>query len=816
MSTDDSDRAATPGIVPDSSIEDVPPSRTRDVLDPLHACAALLLGVVVVVFAAYLRGTTSGVEHDVHNAGRALEWLMDVPASVIQQSATVIIVIGILVHLLRERDWLELATSVIAMFCGYGSIWAISFTVSQLDQPSLLLSLDALGSNSGTGLLPDMYAGMAALLTVAGPRAVRTMVKWGWNALFVTSMLMIVLSWHTVVGVIVSFCVGRIVGLLFRFAIGTQNKGLWGIHIVRALHRIGIDASELTRLHRERDASDMPTALVDDDLIEHSRIYQVRAPTGDYIVSVLDNQAHSAGYLSQIWQWIRFTGISVRHDRSAADANHHHLAMLLGLHNIGLQTPPVYGVADAGESSILVFEAPVRLQSCDVAHISDDDARDILACVLQAHRRGYSHRAITAQTLARTATGRAILIGWHHGNYASSPVDLALDKVQLLSLLSACIGVSRTLASARQVWGERTLIDVLPYVQKTGIPNATRQLPMWNGNVLTELRESLTSLVPEDSNVPVETIPISRFSLRSFLAIAFAVIAVAVVFTQLRPNDVIAALQQAKPAMAALSLLFSILAWIGSALTLGVFIDADKRHYTALFLSQVAQGFTSVSMPAGVGPAVINLQYLRKLGYRNTPATAIMSVTWAIQALTTLCMVLLIGLFSGSHTLTTMIPTNTLIVVIGATALIFCTLMAISPVRRLVLTKYVPMLRVYVRELASMLSQPRQLIIATLGALVLNVATGLGFWASLLAFGYHTNPAETIFIFLLANTLGSAVPTPGGLGAVEAAVTFAFTSVGVPPAVALSATLLYRVAFYWLRIPMGMAAMRWLARRNLI
>lgn len=91
-----------------------------------------------------------------------------------------------------------------------------------------------------------------------------------------------------------------------------------------------------------------------------------------------------------------------------------------------------------------------------------------------------------------------------------------------------------------------------------------------------------------------------------------------------------------------------------------------------------------------------------------------------------------------------------------------------------------------------------------------------GFWAALLAFGYHTNPIETTFIFLLANTLGSAVPTPGGLGAVEAALSVAFTAVGVPSTIAISATLVYRIAFYWLRIPIGALAMKWLDRHNLI
>lgn len=115
-----------------------------------------------------------------------------------------------------------------------------------------------------------------------------------------------------------------------------------------------------------------------------------------------------------------------------------------------------------------------------------------------------------------------------------------------------------------------------------------------------------------------------------------------------------------------------------------------------------------------------------------------------------------------------------------------------------------------------MLSHPKELAFGILGALVLNISTGLGFWIALMAFGCHTNPVETTFIFLLANTLGSAVPTPGGLGAVEAALSVAFTAVGIPSTIAVSATLVYRIAFYWLRIPMGAVAMKWLDRHNLI
>jgi len=42
------------------------------------------------------------------------------------------------------------------------------------------------------------------------------------------------------------------------------------------------------------------------------------------------------------------------------------------------------------------------------------------------------------------------------------------------------------------------------------------------------------------------------------------------------------------------------------------------------------------------------------------------------------------------------------------------------------------------------------------------------------------------------------------------------TAVGIPSTIAVSATLVYRIAFYWLRIPMGAVAMKWLDRHNLI
>jgi uncharacterized protein (TIRG00374 family) len=55
--------------------------------------------------------------------------------------------------------------------------------------------------------------------------------------------------------------------------------------------------------------------------------------------------------------------------------------------------------------------------------------------------------------------------------------------------------------------------------------------------------------------------------------------------------------------------------------------------------------------------------------------------------------------------------------------------------------------------------------------------------------------------------------TPGGLGFVEAGLVGTLTLAGVPAAQALTATLLYRLAAYWLPIPAGGVAYLLFRRR---
>jgi uncharacterized protein (TIRG00374 family) len=807
-----------PGQQTGPYIDDVAPRRTHDFADLARTGLSALIAAVVMVFGVYLGGMTRGVESDAHTAAQAINWLADFPSTVLTQLATTIIVLIVLAQLVFAREWLQTAVSALTMFAGYGMAWGISTLISGLDDSTLSMALISAATTFGSGLLPGIYAGMAAFLTAAGPRRTRSTVKWGWNILYITAALMVVLSWHSVTGMLVSLAAGRTVGMLIRFIVGTQTKGAWGADLIATLGGIGLEASSLIR-HQ-----DMPTAghgslatTLDDDLAEGSRIYDLETTNGrHFIVSVIDAQTHTAGYLKQLWDWARFTSVSIRRDRSVRDAVQHHFSMLLGLSNIKLPTPAAYGIADTEESAILVLDAHTIELSANLSTLTKADAVAYMRYLSVANRRGYTHRRITPDTLARLEDGTAVIAGWLNGDNASDPANAALDKVQLLSLFAALIGVAPAIAAAREAWGDATLTTLAPFIQKVAVPSATRALDTWDKQLLASLRTGINAMVDEETAESTEPVTLARFSWRSMLTMLLVIVAMVVVFTQLKPEEIITALTNANPMMAVVVLGFGLCGWIGSSISLGALMDKDKRGTIGVFMSQVAGGFATVSMPAGVGPSFVNLQFLRRSGYRNTPASAIMSAVLVVYYGVYFAMLVLIGLFTGRAMFSGAIPTNILVIVLGAVVAVVSVAMMIPPLRHWVTRRLMPLAKTYINQLLDVLSRPRQLTISCLGALFQNIATGLAFWAALQAFGYASNPIETTFVFMLAYALGSAVPTPGGLGGVEAALTFAFVAVGVPQGVALSATLLHRVVFYWLRIPLGAAAMKWLDRRNLV
>lgn len=115
---------------------------------------------------------------------------------------------------------------------------------------------------------------------------------------------------------------------------------------------------------------------------------------------------------------------------------------------------------------------------------------------------------------------------------------------------------------------------------------------------------------------------------------------------------------------------------------------------------------------------------------------------------------------------------------------------------------------------AAAVRNPRQATLMLGGSLLITASQAGSLYAALRVFDVHPSPLAVVVVYLVGSALGAVSPTPGGLGAVEAALVAGLTSsVGdVASGPAITAVLLYRLATYWLPILPGLLAYRVLRR----
>ena len=69
-------------------------------------------------------------------------------------------------------------------------------------------------------------------------------------------------------------------------------------------------------------------------------------------------------------------------------------------------------------------------------------------------------------------------------------------------------------------------------------------------------------------------------------------------------------------------------------------------------------------------------------------------------------------------------------------------------------------------------------------------------------------------VYLVGSAVSSAAPTPGGIGAVEAALIAGLTAVGLDREIAVPAVFLFRIVTFWLPIVPGWIMFFVLQRRG--
>ncbi len=225
-------------------------------------------------------------------------------------------------------------------------------------------------------------------------------------------------------------------------------------------------------------------------------------------------------------------------------------------------------------------------------------------------------------------------------------------------------------------------------------------------------------------------------------------------------------------------------------------------------LVQVASSFANRLTPAGLGGIGLNIRYLERAGLDRSAAVAAVAVNTAAGALVhVLGLLVAVALIGRAGVGAAHLPKAWPVLVALAAALAAGGLLLWSPLGRQRLVA--PAVRAG-QELAGVLRRPGKAAQLFGGSAGVTLAYALTLACCLQAFDAHVPLASTIAVYLAAAAVASASPTPGGLGAMEAALVAGLTAVGAPTGPAVAGVLAFRLLTYWLPVLPG-----WLAYRAL-
>jgi len=171
----------------------------------------------------------------------------------------------------------------------------------------------------------------------------------------------------------------------------------------------------------------------------------------------------------------------------------------------------------------------------------------------------------------------------------------------------------------------------------------------------------------------------------------------------------------------------------------------------------------------------------------------------------------------ASTDLSHFVPRAEVLYLIAGVALgIVGTFLFVPKLRRWLATAVRPRLNEVTRDLVELVREPKRLGLILLGCAGTTLGAALALWASVEAFGGGTTFVTVTVVTMVGGTLASAAPTPGGVGAVEAALIGGLAAFGVPTAVGVPSVLLYRMLTCWLPVFIGWPVMRWLTKNEMI
>ncbi|MBT2376403.1 flippase-like domain-containing protein [Streptomyces sp. ISL-111] len=360
---------------------------------------------------------------------------------------------------------------------------------------------------------------------------------------------------------------------------------------------------------------------------------------------------------------------------------------------------------------------------------------------------------------------------------------------------------------------ERKSLRTEKQAEKRAVDDAMEEAR--EGDLLAQIRRQVLLIRPQ---APVEPVRLERIKPRTLFSFIAGAIAAYFLISQVTQADFGVLVEQAEWGWVAAALGFSGLSYVAAAMSLLGFVP-ERVPFLKTVQAQVAGSFVKIVAPAAVGGVALNTRFLQRAGVR--PGLAVASVG-ASQLFGLGCHILLLALFgylTGTEkTPDSLTPSRTVIAGLLTVAVLVLVVTAIPFLRKFVVTRVRSLFAGVVPRMLDVVQRPQKLVTGIGGMLLLTGLFVLCLDASIRAFSGPDVPqlsyASIAVVFLAGNALGSAAPTPGGMGAVEGALTLGLIAVGLPMEVAAPAVLLYRVMTLWLPVLPGWIAFNQLTRKG--
>ncbi|SDN26727.1 lysylphosphatidylglycerol synthase domain-containing protein [Actinacidiphila guanduensis] len=329
-------------------------------------------------------------------------------------------------------------------------------------------------------------------------------------------------------------------------------------------------------------------------------------------------------------------------------------------------------------------------------------------------------------------------------------------------------------------------------------------------DLLARIRRQVLLIRPQ---APVEPVRLERIKPRTLVTVIAGAFAAYFLLSQLTSVPIGDAILHADWRWAVIAVLGSAASYVAAACALSGFVP-ERLSLPRTVLAQVAGSFVKLVAPAAVGGVALNTRYLQKAGVRPGLAVASVGASQLVGLGAHIVLLMTFGFITGTEKTPSLSPSRTVMAGLLTAGVLVLVVTAVPALRKFVSTRVRALFAGVVPRMLDVLQRPAKLLTGIGGTLMLTVTFVICLDGCVRAFGGHLSYSATAVVFLAGNALGSAAPTPGGVGAVELALTGGLIAAGLPKEVATPAVLFFRLLTFWLPVLPGWLSFTHLSRKG--